>query len=309
MEVSSRIRNAALTALGILVALGIVAIASREETASGQVADRHASDVLLDILFAFYLVGIFGGALILLYMIFLHRKFQHEGMIARRNIFQTALGMLLFLGIGFLFARRLAGRHPFVPPEPTEQLLPGDTTPHVTTTGIDPVANPDFAWIPVLATFTLLAIALAGWWWSDRWRRRARGELREPALAHAIATALDESLDDLRAERDPRRAVIAAYARLERVQARHGLRRSKSEAPLEYLARVLADLAVTPVAVRRLTALFERAKFSQHEVGVEMKEEAIEALETVRDDLRAAEAEAERERQQALSGARERVAR
>ena len=94
MEVSSRIRNAALTALGILVALGVVAIASRGETPSSQVGDRHASDVLLDILFAFYLVGIFLGALLLLYMIFLHRKFQHEGMIARRNLLQTVLGML-----------------------------------------------------------------------------------------------------------------------------------------------------------------------------------------------------------------------
>ena len=157
----------------------------------------------------------------------------------------------------------------------------------------------------MLVTFTLLAVAVVGWWWSDRWRRRARGELREPLLARAIATALDESLDDLRAERDPRRAVIAAYARLERVLARHGLPRRSSEAPLEYLVRMLADVAVTPVAARRLTALFERAKFSQHEVGVEMKEEAIEALETVRDDLRAAEAEAERERQKIVGVPRE----
>jgi hypothetical protein len=301
-------RAAALTALGVIVALGVVAIASREETSSSQVGDRHASDVLLDILFALYIFGIFLGALLLLYMIFLHRKFQHEGMIARRSILQSGLGMLLFLVMGLFLARRLAGRNPVVPTEPTESIIPGDTTPHVTTTGIEPVAEPDFAWVPVLVTFTLLAVAVAGWWWSDRWRRRARGELREPFLAHAIATALDESLDDLRAERDPRRAVIAAYARLERVLARHGLPRRSSEAPLEYLVRMLDDVAVTPVAARRLTALFERAKFSQHEVGVEMKDEAIEALETVRDDLRAAEAEAERERQKIVGVPRERAA-
>jgi hypothetical protein len=301
-------RRAALTALGVIVALGVVAIASRDETSSSKVGDRHASDILLDILFAFYIAGIFLGALLLLYMIFLHRKFQHEGMIARRSLLQSGLGMLLFLVIGFFFARRLAGRDRIVPTEPTESIFPGDTTPHVTTTGIEPVAEPDFAWVPVLVTFTLLAVAVAGWWWSDRWRRRARGELREPFLARAIATALDESLDDLRAERDPRRAVIAAYARLELVLARHGLPRRSSEAPLEYLVRMLADVAVTPVAARRLTALFERAKFSQHEVGVEMKEEAIEALETVRDDLRAAEAEAERERQKIVGVPRERPA-
>ena len=66
---------------------------------------------------------------------------------------------------------------------------------------------------------------------------------------------------------------------------------------------MLAEVEVTPDAVRRLTALFERAKFSQHEVGVEMKEEAIEALETVRDDLRAARG-SRRARAPAASSAR-----
>ncbi len=104
---------------------------------------------------------------------------------------------------------------------------------------------------------------------------------------------MDESLDDLRAEPDPRRAVIAAYARLERVLAAHGLPRKTSEAPLEYLGRMLGGLSVSPPAARRLTDLFERAKFSQHAVAAEMKEEAIDALETVRDDLAAARALAE----------------
>ena len=72
---------------------------------------------------------------------------------------------------------------------------------------------------------------------------------------------------------------------------------------------MLADLSVSPVAARRLTALFERAKFSQHEVGMEMKEEAIEALETVRDDLLAARALAEHEREAAIAAHRERAAR
>ena len=119
---------------------------------------------------------------------------------------------------------------------------------------------------------------------------------------------MDESLDDLRAEPDPRRAVIAAYARLERVLAAHRLPRRPAEAPLEYLGRMLAELSVSPEAARRLTDLFERAKFSQHAVGTEMKEEAIAALETVRDDLLAARALAEQERQAALEAQREQAA-
>ena len=124
-------------------------------------------------------------------------------------------------------------------------------------------------------------------------------------LAAAVAQAVDESLDDLRAEPDSRKAVIAAYARLERVLAAHGLPRDPAEAPLEYLGRILAQLSVSDRAVRALTDLFEEAKFSQHAVGPEMKEQAIEALQTVRDDLLAAEALAAQEREAAVRAQRE----
>ena len=73
----------------------------------------------------------------------------------------------------------------------------------------------------------------------------ALGPLEE-SLLPALADVLDETLDDLRAERDPRRAVIAAYARMERALAAYGFPRDAAEAPDEYLERILADLEVQP---------------------------------------------------------------
>ena len=105
-------------------------------------------------------------------------------------------------------------------------------------------------------------------------------------LPEALAEALDESLDDLRAEPDPRLAVVRAYARMETALERCGVPRHEAEAPLEYVARVLLQLEVRPGPVHELTALFERARFSRHEIGPEMKEEAIGALETIRDELK-----------------------
>ena len=148
---------------------------------------------------------------------------------------------------------------------------------------------------------------MVAYWYAGRARKRARGELHT-GLAAAVAQAVDESLDDLRAEPDPRRAVIAAYARLEGVLAAHGLPRKPAEAPLEYLGRMLAELSVSDRAARGLTDLFERAKFSQHVVGADMKDEAIDALETVRDDLAAAKALAEKERAAAIAAQREQTA-
>jgi hypothetical protein len=143
--------------------------------------------------------------------------------------------------------------------------------------------DPQFQWwIAVLAAAGALGFYL---WYRRRTRppARQREELREQ-----LEVVLSETLEDLDAELDPRRAVIRAYARMETVLAAHGLPREPHEAPLEYLARVLRDLRVRPVAAHALTELFERARFSQHEIDVAMKEEAIAALATVRDDLKAA---------------------
>jgi len=50
--------------------------------------------------------------------------------------------------------------------------------------------------------------------------------------------------------------------------------------------RALGDLETSAESVRRLTDLFEWAKFSQHEPEPEMRDDAMDALVAVRDELR-----------------------
>jgi hypothetical protein len=65
------------------------------------------------------------------------------------------------------------------------------------------------------------------------------------------------------------------------------LRRLPSETSLEYLRRVLIGLTARGEPVKRLTSLFEQAKFSRHEIDGSMKHDAIGALREIRDDLQA----------------------
>lgn len=140
-----------------------------------------------------------------------------------------------------------------------------------------------FRWEPLVALGALGVVSLALY---GRRRTRRREEAGDDGMAEALAAVLDDALADLRADRDLRRAVIAAYARMERLLAAHRIARLPAEAPFEYLSRVLLDLDTTAGAVFELTALFERAKFSRHEIDAGMRDEAVAALAAVRDELR-----------------------
>jgi hypothetical protein len=309
MEVSSRRRNALLTALGVLVALTVVAIAARGSISTGEGGTRRPSQALIDILFTLYLLVLASSVVLAIYLVVLRRQIAAQGgLVNRRTPFESLLIAIVFIGAASLFARRIADQDPLTPPVAPPPIFGGETGVQTTPDGV--AYEPEFAWAPAIVTVALIVLAIGAWWYGGRARKRARGELRsrEDRLATELAAAVDASLDDLRAEPDPRRAVIAAYARLERVLAAHRLPRRPAEAPLEYLARMLDDLAVSPEAARRLTNLFERAKFSQHAVAAEMKEEAISALETVRDDLLMARALAEEEHKAAVAAQRERMA-
>jgi uncharacterized protein DUF4129 len=135
-----------------------------------------------------------------------------------------------------------------------------------------------------IAIVLVLVAGVGVYFYVNRTRRRPLRPLGR--RRDALSRALDDSLDDLRSDPDIRRAIIAAYARMEHALAGAGMARRPAEAPYEYLERSLLELDAGGAAARRLTELFERAKFSHHALGEPMRTDAIDALVAVRDDLR-----------------------
>jgi hypothetical protein len=149
--------------------------------------------------------------------------------------------------------------------------------------------EPQFEWLVLwIALAGIVAGAIVGAvLYRRRKQRKALAAEAEPSIAEDLVESMSNAIEDLEAEPDARRAVIAAYARMEGVLGRHGLRRRPSETPLEYLRRILLGLTDRADAVRRLTRLFEQAKFSRREIDASMKQEAIGALREIRDDMEA----------------------
>jgi hypothetical protein len=287
LTLSSRTARVAGPVLVVLALVSIVGIAARGSTSEGSGSSSPPADTLLDTLFSIILVLLVAWVAIALFSVVRWR--EHEFTAPRRRNDLRAIAVLLAFGFAFALYVRERGWHLAFQPEQTP-LDRGDAGPLPPgfDAGSDPGYQFQFAWLPLVAALFLGALGVAAFVLANR---RANPSTAKAELAAELALTLDLSLDDLRAETDPRRAVIAAYARLERVLAVHGEPRLDADTPEEHLARVLGHLDVDRRAVRRLVDLFVRAKFSQHEVDAGMKDEAIGALEQVRDELRAAAVE------------------
>jgi hypothetical protein len=131
------------------------------------------------------------------------------------------------------------------------------------------------------------------------WRRRdelaadpgasLEDEADGPRAARAdLAAAIDAAIGELALDDDPRRVVVAAYVQMRSVLAEHGIEARPSDTPLELLARTLEQLHTSRDASRQLTALLEEAMFSTHPIDRAMADDALAALERVRDELRSA---------------------
>ena len=195
---------------------------------------------------------------------------------------------ILIVGAAFLvFFARHVNLHRLLHP-------PGSTTTTATQPGhgangkhrrVTPPRHAEFRWEELVVVLGLL-VGLGVLAAATRKRLGPGNRRRAPEV---LAAALDESLDDLRTDPDLRRAIIAAYARMEKALAAAGLPREPAEAPLEYVERALLTLDTSAAAVRRLTDLFEWARFSHHEPEPSMRDDAVDALLAVRDELRASE--------------------
>ena len=280
----STVRTLAI-AVAVVVLVAVVAVASTGSVPSGSDRVRRPSEGFADTAFSLFLVLMVLCAVFVAVALTWFRRYDPRGPErSRRGPVRSIVSLFVSVAVLALLVRALTGSR-------GEQ--DGLRLPDLGQSGrgsSDDAARyePEFAVWPVVAVVALLAVAGVALWLSARGRRAALEPLAATP-AEALADVLAETLDDLRAERDPRRAVIAAYARMERTLAASGLPRNDAEAPEEYLERVLEEIEISPRAAGRLTALFAWARFSVHDVRPEMKDEAIETLEQVQRELAAAE--------------------
>jgi multisubunit Na+/H+ antiporter MnhB subunit len=284
----NRTAKAGSLALGLIGLLIVVALAARggHPSGSGHFVSRAVPATLQDSLVTLLAIAYVVAIVAVIVLFFRQRPLQapRESRWLRNYI--TVLVVMLVATLLGSWAIRHGhfGRNGAKPVPVNGQARPTDRSTRLPPGATKPA---HFQWPLALG---LLGLVIVGGVFVYIRERRSLSPLRRGGGVEAeLAQAVETTIDELRRERDARRAVIAAYANMERVLAAHGLARGSAEAPLEYLARVLRTLHVRKSAVESLTRLFEYAKFSRHDIDAAMKDEAIGALVAVRDDLLAEE--------------------
>jgi Domain of unknown function (DUF4129) len=292
-DLRTRHTRALLLAAASIVLVGLVAVAAAGHRLGGSSSSRanpYAVDTILTIVIALYivaaaavLVGMFWGGLE-------RRRYPRQQTKRQRTLRMAFIlvGAAVLVTVG---AERYHLRARPRQPLQTPAVQAGKHSVDKKTAAKHASRQPQLRLAPLLAILGAAGIAFAAFLVAEQRRRRRLPH--DWNVGEALSDVLEETLDDLRAENDPRRAVIAAYVRMERSLAAHGIPRRRFEAPHEYLTRVLGELSGGRLAAARLTALFERARFSPHEIDAGMKADAIEAIESLQADLAATEAEAE----------------
>ena len=108
----------------------------------------------------------------------------------------------------------------------------------------------------------------------------------EPRTAEDLVAALDAGLQELSdTDRDPRRAVIACWVRLEQAAAAAGTPRHAGDSPTDLVARLLAEQRLDARVLTPFAGVYRQARYATHTVDDQMRQQARTALERLRSDL------------------------
>ena len=179
---------------------------------------------------------------------------------------------------------------PLLPPSPEEVVEPSQQPAEA---GGD---LPDWTGTVALVILGGLAVVLLGLiTWalvrqtvSRKGRRKGRRDPRrpEPTTAEDLVAALDAGLEELSdTDRDPRRAVIACWVRLEDAAAAAGTPRHAGDSPTDLVARLLAEQHLDARVLTPFAAVYRQARYATHTVDDQMRRQARSALERLRVDL------------------------
>lgn len=195
---------------------------------------------------------------------------------------KTTAVVLLALAVFCIAALPLLAR-PSVPSEDRMDAQPPASAGPPRSEGPKAAPSLNLGWLllPIAVTFAILTPAAV------LIRRRLHSQRQEADAEEpgALGRAVRASIAALESERDPRTAILRAYARMEQSFRRVEVVRARDETASEFLGRTMRQLPVSAGAATELTERFEEARFSTHRLTEADREQALASLHRVEREL------------------------
>jgi hypothetical protein len=193
------------------------------------------------------------------------------------------IGLLLVASIVFVGAALTEGAHQPQGVGPAED----GTISQGSSQDTGEVQSPTTTLFPFLALVLALAVVVAAVLIMRSGMRPMPSPAQAPGPPDAggtlQTTMVAEAIAELESCQEPRAAILAAYRRM---SARVGSGKADDAlTPREFALKTGWRLRESAPSLQALTALFEEARYSDHEMGEEQRERALTALRDIEDEL------------------------
>lgn len=175
---------------------------------------------------------------------------------------------------------------PSNPDTPTPDPTPPDTpTPNPNTPGVGGGGSPGVGgnlatvWPVLIGLILIIIIAL----YYISWRSQHIEEIAE------VAEQAEERLTRIEDEREfdsIRLAIFEAYKSMLKVMQRYDFVREPSMTPAEFEYVIASALPISDKNLSALTKIFEEARYSDHELNIKIRDEAINSFRALKEELR-----------------------
>lgn len=147
--------------------------------------------------------------------------------------------------------------------------------------GTKPAESLHLGWLLLPMALAFAALLPAAVLFRRRFQRDLEPTAKEPSELRAVRA----SIAALESEREPRRAILRAYAHMEHAFLDVEVARARDETASEFLVRTTRRLPASAGAAADLTERFEEARFSTHELTQADRERALASLRRVEEEL------------------------
>ncbi len=108
---------------------------------------------------------------------------------------------------------------------------------------------------------------------------------KDEEIQEQFSNTIDETVEELYSGKDVRSTIIRAYQKMCRTLEDTGVSQDESLTPREFKNRVTGRLDVSNKSISDMTAVFEEARYSRHEMGDNDRRRALDNLEALQKEM------------------------